>query len=255
MAGTHEAIIDYETFDKVQGLLQRDTRTSPNEEMVLPLAGVVFCADCGRAMCRRSVARGNRKFYYYVCSTNKRGRGCSSHSFEQGKLETTVLHALTNQINMIVEMEQLMEEIGQSNIWNVKITRLDRMIAQKENEADGYRDFRMKLYEALREELIDRDEYAKMRQKYTQSIEEAEAAIQKLKEERSALLASTGVDCGWIEQFVKYREISELTREVVVTLIDRIYIYEDKHIKIDFNYRDEIAYYQEILKTTAKEVG
>ena len=156
---------------------------------------------------------------------------------------------------MIVEMEQLMEEIGQSNIWNVKITRLDRMIAQKENEADGYRDFRMKLYEALREELIDRDEYAKMRQKYTQSIEEAEAAIQKLKEERSALLASTGVDCGWIEQFVKYREISELTREVVVTLIDRIYIYEDKHIKIDFNYRDEIAYYQEILKTTAKEVG
>ena len=113
----------------------------------------------------------------------------------------------------------------------------------------------MKLYEALREELIDRDEYAKMRQKYTQSIEEAEAAIQKLKEERSALLASTGVDCGWIEQFVKYREISELTREVVVTLIDRIYIYEDKHIKIDFNYRDEIAYYQEILKTTAKEVG
>ena len=251
----HEPIIEPSVFAMVQRMLERDTRTSPNEEMVLPLAGVVFCADCGRAMCRRSVARGNRKFYYYVCSTNKRGRGCSSHSLEQGKLETTVLHALTNQINMIVEMEQLMEEIGQSNIWNVKITRLDRMIAQKENEADGYRDFRMKLYEALREELIDRDEYAKMRQKYTQSIEEAEAAIQKLKEERSALLASTGVDCGWIEQFVKYREISELTREVVVTLIDRIYIYEDKHIKIDFNYRDEIAYYQEILKTTAKEVG
>ena len=29
VAGTHEAIIDYETFDKVQALLQRDTRTSP----------------------------------------------------------------------------------------------------------------------------------------------------------------------------------------------------------------------------------
>lgn len=28
VAGTHEAIIDYETFDKVQALLQRDTRTS-----------------------------------------------------------------------------------------------------------------------------------------------------------------------------------------------------------------------------------
>ena len=29
VAGTHESIIDYETFDKVQALLQRDTRTSP----------------------------------------------------------------------------------------------------------------------------------------------------------------------------------------------------------------------------------
>lgn len=251
----HEPIIDSLVFATVQKMLERDTRTSPKEDVVLPLAGVVFCADCVRAMCRRSVTRGNRKFYYYVCSTNKRDGGCSSHSFEQGKLETTVLHALTNQINMIVEMEQLMDEIGQSNIWNVKIKRLDRMIAQKESEADRYRDFRMKLYEALREELLDRDEYEKMRQKYTQSIEETEIAIRKLKEERSAAMASTGADCKWIEQFVKYQGVGKLTREVVVTLIDRIYIYEDKRVKIDFNYRDEIAYYQEILKSTAKEVG
>ena len=46
-----------------------------------------------------------------------------------------------------------------------------------------------------------------------------------------------------------------MTREVVVTLIDRIYVYEDKHIRIEFNYRNEIAAYQEILEEKAKEVG
>lgn len=35
VAGTHEAIINYETFDKVQALLQRDTRTSPKGREVL----------------------------------------------------------------------------------------------------------------------------------------------------------------------------------------------------------------------------
>lgn len=251
----HEPIVDLQLFNIVQQMLERDTRTSPQNEVVLPLAGVLFCPDCKRAMCRRSVNRGNRKFYYYVCSSNKRGNGCSSHSFEQGKLETTVLHAITNQINVIVEMEQLIKEIGQNNIWNVKVKRLDLMIAQKEGDLDGYRDFRMKLYEALNDDLIDRDEYSKMRQKYTQMIEDAEGAIRKLKAQRTEALSCTGTDSSWIEQFVKFKGINDLTREVVVTLIDCIYVFEDKRIKIDFNYRNEIAYYQEILKSTVKGVG
>lgn len=251
----HEPIVDMLVFNTVQRLLERDTRTSPQKKVVLPLAGVLFCPDCKRAMCRRSVTRGSHKFYYYVCSSNKRGNGCSSHSFEQSKLETTVLHAITSQINVIVEMEQLMREVGQNNIWNVKVKRLDLMIAEKEKDLDGYRDFRMKLYEALNEDLIDRDEYSKMRQKYTQMIADAEAAISRLKAQRAEALSCTGTDSSWIEQFVKFKGINELTREVVVTLIDRIYVFEDKRIKIDFNYRDEIAYYQEILKSTVKEVG
>ena len=250
----HEPVVDSLIFYTVQRMLERDTRTSPQREVVLPLAGVLFCPDCKRAMCRRSVTRCHRKFYYYVCSSNKRGNGCSSHSFEQNKLEQTVLHAITNQINMIVEMEQLVKEIGQNNIWNAKVKRLDLMIAEKEKELDGYRDFRMKLYEALNDDLIDRDEYGKMRQKYTQMIADAEGAINKLKAQRAEALACTGNDSSWIELFVKFQGVTELTREVVVTLIDRIYVFEGKHIKIDFNYRNEIAYYQELLKSTVKEV-
>ena len=52
VAGTHEAIIDYETFDKVQALLQRDTRTSPKGREVHLFSGFLKCADCGRAITR-----------------------------------------------------------------------------------------------------------------------------------------------------------------------------------------------------------
>ncbi len=47
---THEAIIDRETFDKVQGLLKRDTRTAPKEKQLYLFSGFLKCADCGRAM-------------------------------------------------------------------------------------------------------------------------------------------------------------------------------------------------------------
>ena len=52
VAGTHGSIIDYETFDKVQALLQRDTRTSPKGREVPLFSGFLKGADCGRAITR-----------------------------------------------------------------------------------------------------------------------------------------------------------------------------------------------------------
>ena len=40
VSGTHESIIDYETFEKVQAFLQRDTRTSPQGREVIYSAAV-----------------------------------------------------------------------------------------------------------------------------------------------------------------------------------------------------------------------
>lgn len=250
----HQAIIDPLMFSIVQKMMERDTRRSPKKDILLPLAGVLFCPDCGRSLQRRTVTRGEQKYCYYVCATYKDGKGCSSHSFEQKKLEETVLHAVTRQIQMIVELNQLTQDIGVNTINQIRLRRFDMMIAQKEQDLDRNKEFRMKLYEALNEDLIDRDEYNKMRRKYTKQIEDTEKAICKLQLQRTEISSSQSTNNNWILQFIKFQGITELTREVVVTLIDRIYVYEDKRICIEFNYRNEIATYQEILEEKAKEV-
>ena len=250
----HQAIIDPLMFSIVQKMMERDTRRSPKKDILLPLAGVLFCPDCGRSLQRRTVTKGEQKYCYYVCATYKDGKGCSSHSFEQKKLEETVLHAVTGQIQMIVELNQLIQDIGVNNIDQIRLRRVDVMIAQKEQDLDRDKEFRMNLYEALNEDLIDRDEYNKMRLKYTKQIEDTEKAIRKLQLQRTEISSSHCADNNWIMQFIKFQGITELTREVVVTLIDRIYVYEDKRIRIEFNYRNEIAAYQEILEEKAKEV-
>ena len=251
----HPAIIDPLMFSIVQKLMERDTRRPPKEDVLLPLAGVLFCPDCGRALQRRTVTRGEQKYYYYVCATYKDGKGCSSHSFEQNKLEETVLHAVTGQIQMIVEWNQLVHDVGLQKIDQIRLGRVDLMIARKEQDLDRDKEFRMKLYEALNDNLIDRDEYNKMRMKYTRQIEDTERAISKLKLQRTEISSNHSTDNSWIMQFIKFQGITELSREAVVTMIDRIYVYEDKRIRIEFNYRNEIAAYQEILEEKAKEVG
>ena len=52
----------------VQRLLGIDTRTSPNEEKVYPLSGLVVCGDCGAMMIKRDVPSGG-KVDAYACWT------------------------------------------------------------------------------------------------------------------------------------------------------------------------------------------
>ena len=78
-------------------------------------------------------------------------------------MEQTVLRAITKQIDIILDTDELLKAMGKSKIENARIRRLNLAIAQKNSELERYRDFRMKLYEALNDDLIDRDEYERMR--------------------------------------------------------------------------------------------
>lgn len=66
VADTHEAIIDRETFDKVQALLKRDTRTAPRKKELHLFSGFLRCADCGKSITRSQ----SGKNVYYALLTN-----------------------------------------------------------------------------------------------------------------------------------------------------------------------------------------
>lgn len=251
----HAPIISEELFTSVQHLLSLDTRTSPSKKVVQPLAGMLYCADCGRAMCRRSVKRGNRTFYYYVCSTHKRSKLCSSHSISQTVLENVVLRAIQKQIEMVVDIDQLIHEIGQKSVQAAKHRQLDMTIEEKEKQITEQKEYRMRLLEAFHDDLISRTEYDMMRQRYTQRIDALQAVLASLHERRQALEEGAADTRNWVAEYTKFRKIDRLTREMVAGLIRRITVSEGKQVTIQFNYADELASYQQMIAAAAKEVG
>lgn len=80
-------------------------------------------------------------------------------------METIVLNAINQQINLTVELRDLLEKVGMNNLVNLRVRKLDLLIAKKNQELDGYRDYRMNLYEALNDGLIEKEEYHRMRGK------------------------------------------------------------------------------------------
>ena len=131
----HEAIIDHDTFMAVKDLMNRDIRTSPEEETVYLFSGFIRCGDCGQNMVRKTIPAGKKKYTYYVCSTNKSGKGCSSHSISEAELSDAVLHAVRAQIALIADIDRLYRFIddlpeNQRNIFNydAQIIRLQEEI-------------------------------------------------------------------------------------------------------------------------------
>ena len=108
---THEAIIDRETFDKVQGLLKRDTRTAPKSKQLYLFSGFLKCADCGRAM-SRIASKGI--YVYYQCGTYKSlsKKACTMHSIKSDRLEAGVLFAIQQQVHLAVVYSELAARIN-----------------------------------------------------------------------------------------------------------------------------------------------
>lgn len=56
----------------------------------------------------------------------------------------------------------------------------------------------------------------------------------------------------WIESFLEYKNIKELSRQVVDELIDEIYVYENGRIQIKFRYEEQYKEAMEYVKKMKK---
>ena len=139
-------------------------------------------------------------------------------------------------------------ELGSNDVWRARVRRLDTMIAQKKQELENYEEGQMTLYESLRDGILDRTEFNRMKKIYSDKIAEAQQAINQLATNRDEAANNASQENAWVRQYVKFQGIEALSREVVFTLIDKIFVYADKHVKIDFNYRNEIDFYSSILQ-------
>lgn len=248
VAETHEAIIDYETFDKVQALLLRDTRTSPKGREVHLFSGFLKCADCGRAI-TRSV--GNHNNVYYACSTykNRSRTACTMHSIKHNRLEAAVLFAVQHQIHLAVSYSEIIARINTAPLKKSQSIRLDELIATKERELAKITRYKQSLYQDWKDGEITQQDYRDMKADYERQAIALSDVLSRLSVERAELANGVNSEHPALVAFAKHQNIDQLSRELLVELIDHIKVYENGNISVRFKFADEfrrIAEYIEI---------
>ena len=239
--GTHEPIVSKEVFETVQRLMTLDTRISPNEESLYVFSGLLRCGDCGQNMVRRCVKKNGKRYYYYHCSTYKRGEGCSSHNISDVKLQKAVLKAIQNQIELIVRADEILSQMEFVPQQQLGVKALDKQIKALHKEIQKYENLKSKLYEDMSDGVITREEYRDIKQTFSQKMETAKCKRYELEEKKEKMMFNGGCSPQWIEEIKLYQNIQTLNRKVVIMLVEKIVVYNTDRIEIHFNHRDEIA--------------
>ena len=243
----HEAVVNRQDFLSVQKVLALDTRKSPGHDKVELFSGMVLCGECGAAMVRKTVPSGGKKYIYYVCAAHKNEKTCFSHSIRDTALEKIVLESLQKQIRYIISLARLLEMADTAPLQKAGAKKVQERMESRKREADRYRRLTESLYENMVDGVITREEYHELKKNYSELCSEAEKQAEGLQEEMLRTLESSVDGNGWMAQFKKYGNITELDRTAVVSLIDRIFIYRDRRVDIIYSCQDELRLLDETL--------
>ena len=250
---THDAIIPKPIFEIVQRLTELDTRTAPASDSVYTLSGFLRCGDCGQNMIRRTVVKKDKPYNYYYCSTYKRGDGCTSHNISEAKLMTNVLAVVQHQIRLLVEADRILSAIDELPTQNLGVKSVDTQIAALEAEIERYKDLKSKVYKDMTDGIVSRDEFKDINTRFTDKINSAKTAQEELIAKREKLLSRENNSRPWMETFREYRNISELDRKMIASLIASIVVYDTDTVEIHFHYEDEIQEMLEMASSLCEE--
>lgn len=248
---THEPIIDRETFSKAQELSRRDIKVSQKTKELSIWAGFLKCADCGRAMNKKSSTnKSGSKYEYYICSTyrKKSNKLCTKHTIKEEVLEKAVIQAINLHIDLLINTEEIIKQINQSSFQNLKNGNIENMIITKQNEISKISNFKMALYEDWKNADITREEYLEYKQKYENDIERLKLNIERLQNEKQKYETQNQSSNKWIEKFKEQKGITELSRGIMMELIDCIYVQENGNITIRFKFEDEFNRCQDYIE-------
>ena len=259
---THQPIISEDIFLKAKMNLGRNTKKFEGYEQVRKsiFSGIVYCSKCGSALCScGSVYNGEREKYWYLGCTKKRQdikEPCPGVRIRYQDLIDLITQDLNSFISMTDEdirdiADELIKEScsedavlsrkGRITKIKSRLSVIDKMISKLylDNAEGKISDKRLKI-------TVDEleVEYASL----TKTLAE-------LEKEESSKDTIEGDVLKFFNLVKKYTQIEELTRDILLTFIDRIEISEKvfpegviRNTHLNQPFTQEIKIYYKFIK-------
>lgn len=219
---THEPIVEKDLFYAVQNQINKNKNISEKNKYLLK--GFLYCKECKH---RLSVIKSkDRKRQYTSCSYYRKyskQKICTPHTMNYDALEKMILEGITKLCKKQVSQREMIDFIQNKKEKNdlLKKIRIEKEKIKKIETALKY------TYIDKAKKNISLKQYEEIKTALYLEEKEHQKKIMMLEKEMHGLK----VDRNYIDQIF---EMGFLSRPFLVSLIDKIYISEDKTVEIHF---------------------
>lgn len=172
---------------------------------------------------------------------------------KSGKINCIIVKDLSRLGRNYIEMGKYLEQI-----FPMMGIRLEELIAAKERELAKISRYKQSLYQDWKDGEITQQDYRDMKADYERQTIALTDVLARLNAERAELANGVKSEHPALVAFTKHQNIDQLSRELLVELIDHIKVYENGNISVRFKFADEfrrIAEYIEINTTKPAVAG
>jgi len=202
------------------------------------LKGLIFCHECGHplAVLNRKNAAGE-DVLYFVCRTYQRftkARVCTSHSIK----EKTVTDAVIDKVKEVCEAylaPERLEPIAKEAVEAAGQRRqLETAILAVKEKVDALTANLDKMYLDRLNGLLAEEDFSRIYQTLKKQRSQLEERLKELEAERKEDVPTQEKAKDLVRQFL---DSASTNRELLVSLIERVELTEDKQIIIRFRFR------------------
>ena len=241
--GTHEPLIDRETFQKVRMLVnsRRHTRSRTYDFL---LKGLIFCHECGYplAVLNRKNAKGE-DVLYFVCRTYQRftkAGVCTCHSIKEKTVTDAVIAKVREVCQAYLNPDELLP-VAQEAVENArKQSSLESELQALQSKIDSLTVNLDRMYTDRLSGLLPEADFQRIFSRIKLEREQLEEKRQELELRQKSPVRSEDRARELVQRFIKTAGES---REMLVSLIERVELTESKEVIIKFRFAqlDETA--------------
>ena len=251
--GTHEPIIDREKFDSAQALFNKHIRKSPQKNEVDLFSGLVRCADCKRAMNKKTNKHPYGTYHYYRCVTARKLKksACSNHTIRIDKLEQAVLLTIQKMIDTAVNMSELLTQINNNSSRKKESSHIEKALKSQIAEREKLVSMITDLYPDWKSGVITVDEYQMLKERLNERLRIVDEKVASLNKSAEKFKNGITDENDFVSHFKKYGNIECLTRPLLTELVQEIFVHEGGDIEVVFKFQDayaEVVEYIELNK-------
>lgn len=229
--GTHEPIIDMETWNIVQNKIKKRIRISKFTGEVYMLSQKVYCKECGSIFTRQLYHTKEGKVPYLKCKSRKlASRDCVNvNSIRCEKIEKVILDELNKQLDLYYNIDELQrlyvlqkKSLGDDSLFKSEALNTEKKAL--EEKIDKKNEHYRLLYEDKLEGTISSKDFILFRDKIKKEIDNYQNRILIINKELEKINSKSKIIKTSKKIFEKYKHIDKLTREIVDEFVDIVYI-------------------------------